>query len=211
MAKYQHEISIAKSTKVNAIKGIKAALSDIVKQGVDPDNKLGTFLEESDFYGAPASTRYHLCCEGGLAVHTYHVMSCLRTFIKSHNYEFSKYRADMVAIAHDLCKVNIYHEGFRNKKDERGNWRRVGTWEVKDEMPLGHGEKSAFMLLKLGIRLTDEEIAAIRYHMGAYDAQASQQFFYRLGDAYKKYPLAVYLHLADMEATYTLDTKAEES
>ena len=52
------------------------------------------------------------------------------------------------------------------------------------------------------MKLTPEEAVAIRFHMGEFEKERSTS------DAYSKYPLAVMLHVADLEATY-LDEKSE--
>ena len=113
----------------------------------------------------------------------------------------------IVALLHDLCKVNTYKIGSKNvKNEETGKWEKQPYYFVEDEVPLGHSEKSV-ILLQAFIRPTIEEIMAIRWHMGGYDdaARGGWGGSASLSTAQKKYPLAVALHLADMAASYLVE------
>ena len=111
------------------------------------------------------------------------------------------------ALLHDVCKALFYKKGFRNVKDEEtGQWIKKEVWEVDDQLPLGHGEKSC-LLIQRCMKLTVDEVLAIRWHMGGFDSRVKG------GDgaisvAYDMFPLALMLHVADIEATY-LDEKRE--
>jgi hypothetical protein len=93
--------------------------------------------------------------------------------------------------------VNVYKVSKRNTKYENGKWIEVPFYEFKDEFPYGHGEKSVYLLSKF-IKLTDEEAFAIRFHMG-YSEYGNKAM---IGDAFRKYPLAFALHVADSIASY---------
>ena len=108
----------------------------------------------------------------------------------------------IVALLHDICKANCYRTEKRNVK-EYGGWVEKQIYVFEDELPLGHGEKSLYLASKF-IKLSDEEAAAIRWHMGAFD-NAFRGGDRGLNAAYEKYPLAVMLHLADMRATYLVE------
>lgn len=156
--------------------------------------------EETDFFTAPASTKYHGAYEGGLLQHSMNVYEVLR-YDPDGNFSFSD-SIIIVALLHDICKANCYHTEKRNVK-ENGVWVENQIYVFEDELPLGHGEKSLY-LASMFIELSDEEAAAIRWHMGAFDSA------FRGGDrglnaAYEKYPLAVMLHMADMRATYIME------
>lgn len=179
--------------------------SEITREG---NNKLLSWLETSDFFTAPASTRYHGAHEGGLAEHSLNVYHNLNRLIGGEEPTFSqfqgKYSKDtiaFVALMHDVCKVNFYAKEWRNKKNEEtGAWEKVETYTYNDTVPLGHGEKSVIILQNF-VKLTADEIYAIRWRMGGYDCavKGGEQAISR---AYEKCPLAVVLHLADMAATY---------
>lgn len=110
----------------------------------------------------------------------------------------------IVALLHDICKANCYRMERRNVK-ENGGWIEKQVYVHNDELPLGHGEKSLYLASKF-IKLSDEEAAAIRWHMGAFDS-AFRGDDRSLNAAYEKYPLAVMLHLADMRATYLIEDR----
>ena len=156
--------------------------------------------EETDFFTAPASTKYHGAFAGGLLMHSINVCAELRLDPNSKVYPTET--LIIVALLHDICKANCYRTEKRNVK-ENGGWVEKQIYVFADELPLGHGEKSLYLASKF-IKLSDEEAAAIRWHMGAFDCA------FRGGDrglnaAYEKYPLAVLLHMADMRATYLVE------
>lgn len=156
--------------------------------------------EETDFFTAPASTKYHGAFAGGLLMHSINVCAELRLDPNSKVYPTET--LIIVALLHDICKANCYRTEKRNVK-ENGGWVEKQVYVFEDELPLGHGEKSLYIASKF-IKLSDEEAAAIRWHMGAFDCA------FRGGDrglnaAYEKYPLAVLLHMADMRATYLVE------
>ncbi len=162
----------------------------------------------SDFFTAPASTRFHGAYEGGLAEHSINVYECLKDYLSRervqelYGIEASDETIAIVALLHDLCKMNFYKPGFRNVKDENGVWQKVPTYEIDDKLPYGHGEKSVYMISGF-MRLTREEAFAIRYHMGFSGNEPAGN----VGSAFEMFPLAFALSTADMEATYFLEGK----
>ena len=104
----------------------------------------------------------------------------------------------LIALLHDICKVNFYKVDYRNAKNEFGEWEKVPYYTIEDTIPYGHGEKSVMMLTEY-IKLTSEEKYAIRWHMGFTEPKES---YGTLGQAFKKYPVALLVHEADLEATY---------
>lgn len=160
------------------------------------------WLQKTDFFTAPASTRFHGACESGLVLHSLNVYKVLRgRYFEDGDSEES---FALVALLHDLCKANYYKPGFRNVKNEQtGAWERVPTFTVQDAFPYGHGEKSVFLIERF-IRLRPVEAVAIRWHMGGFDDTA-RGGGYTVSNAFDEYPLAVKLHLADLEATYLLE------
>jgi hypothetical protein len=110
----------------------------------------------------------------------------------------------LVALLHDVCKINCYHKYLRNVKNEEGVWEQVAAYNFEVPEPFGHGEKSVFLISKF-LRLTNEEAYAIRYHMGFSEEGSGRN----AGRAFEKYPLALALNVADMEASYYVDDKVE--
>jgi hypothetical protein len=176
---------------------------------VERDNILNlvSYLgNETDFFTAPASTRYHGSYEGGLAEHSYGVYQCLCSILETKEFKQYKFNDDSIIICsllHDICKTNFYKVSMRNTKDEFEQWIKVPYYEVEDKHPYGHGECSV-MLIEEFITLTIEEKYAIRWHMGGFD-EAVKGGSYSIGLAYNKYPLALALHLADMMETYLIN------
>ena len=164
------------------------------------------FLEHSDFFTAPASTRFHGAYEGGLLDHSLNVYDCLVDILarprmkEVYGIEYSEESAAIVALLHDLCKVNFYQVSYRNVKDENGNWTRAPYYTIEDTLPYGHGEKSVYIVSGY-MRLTRDEAFAIRYHMGFSGPEDANQ----VGRALEMFPLAYALCAADMEASYFLE------
>lgn len=164
--------------------------------------ELLAWMQTTDFFTAPASTRYHGACESGLVMHSLNVYNALRA-----HFGDSGENPESMAIAgllHDLCKANFYKSSFRNvKDDETGTWNKVPYYTVADQFPYGHGEKSVFLIERF-MRLKPAEAVAIRWHMGGFD-DAVKGGCFAISDAWRIYPLAPMLHIADLEATYLLE------
>lgn len=178
----------------------------IHREGSD---KLLEFLmsKSSDFFEAPASARYHGSYEGGLLEHSLNVYDCLKDYLSRtrvkdlYHLEYNEESIAIVALLHDLCKINCYKKGIRNVK-ENGQWIQVPTYEFNDTLPYGHGEKSVYMISGY-MKLTREEAFAIRYHMGFSGEEDARN----VGKAFEMFPLAFALSTADMEATYFIEGK----
>jgi len=173
--------------------------SYITRSGADD---LLKFLEEkTDFFTAPASTRFHLACEGGLLQHSVNVAKEMLKWDDE-----NKESLAICGLLHDLCKVNYYKVSMRNVKDDAtGKWEKVPFYQVEDKFPYGHGEKSVYMIERF-MRLKTSEAVAIRWHMGGFD-DAVKGGSFAISKAYESYPLAVKLHLADVTATYLIETR----
>lgn len=182
---------------------------NIKREGAD---RLLDFLEnKSDFFTAPASTRYHNAFEGGLLRHSLNVYECLCAYMNTprvkeqYKVEASEETKAIVALLHDICKVNFYRTSFRNAKNEKtGQWEKVPFYEINDTLPYGHGEKSVYMVSGF-MRLSREEAMAIRWHMGFSGIEDKNS----IGKAFEMYPLAFALSVADMEASYFLEGSAK--
>ena len=137
--------------------------------------KLLDFLEnKSDFFTSPASSRFHNAFEGGLLRHSLNVYKCLVDYLERprvkevYKLNVSEETAAIVALLHDICKVNTYTISYRNSKNEKtGQWEKVPYYAIDDQFPYGHGEKSVF-LIERKMRLKIEEAMAIRWHMGEF-------------------------------------------
>lgn len=175
---------------------IQVYTSLIKREGSD---KLLSWLESSDFFTAPASTRFHGSYEGGLVEHSLHVFNRLCELVEgvSGIVKPSEETIAIVSLLHDLCKVNFYGVEMRNRKNEHGEWEKYPFYVVDDKLPYGHGEKSVYIISGF-MKLTREESMAIRWHMAAWQEGEARY----AGNAFEKYPLAVLTHQADMLASY---------
>lgn len=180
-------------------------------------DSLITFIKKSDFYKAPASTRYHSCHEGGLLEHSLNVYDCLINKINNPTWEkllneVSSESITIISLLHDICKIYYYEVEMKNKKiysetgkktDAHGryDWETVQGYTINDLIPYGHGEKSV-MIIEEFIKLKPVERYAIRWHMGFTEPKENWN---NLGQAIKKYPLILAVHQADLESTYLLE------
>lgn len=164
--------------------------------------KLLDWLQTTDFFRAPASTRFHGACEQGLVMHSLNVYHALTHYFMEEDDSAESFA--ICALLHDLCKANFYKSGTRNvKNDATGQWEKVPTFTIEDAFPYGHGEKSVYLIERF-MKLKTSEAVAIRWHMGGFD-EAARGGSYAVSQAYDRYPLAVKLHMADLAATYLME------
>lgn len=179
-------------------------LKTVQRDGMD---KLINYLENTDFYKAPASTRFHGNHEGGLLEHSLNVYEMLKEKLSNKPYsdivQVSEETIILITLLHDICKTNFYTVDFRNKKNEDGMWVKEPYYTINDTIPYGHGEKSVMMISKF-IDLTMEEMYAIRWHMGFTEPK---ELYNTISTVYEKFPLALALHEADLEATYLKESR----
>ena len=167
---------------------------NIKRQG---SKELLDWLLRTDFFTAPASTKYHCACESGLIMHS---ISVYKVMMEKHFDEQADSAESFAicALLHDLCKAQFYKVSTRNvKNEETGAWEKQPFYMVEDTFPYGHGEKSVFLIERF-MRLKVEEAVANRWHMGGFEDGGG----FSMSLAYEKYPIAVKLHLADLESTY---------
>lgn len=180
---------------------------NITRPGSD---KLLNYLisEQSDFFTAPCSTRFHGSYAGGLVQHSINVYNCLKDYLSRqrtkdvYGMNYTDESIALVSLLHDVCKMNFYSVDYRNAKNEQGVWEKVPYYTINDQLPYGHGEKSVYIVSGF-MRLTREEAFAIRYHMGFSGIEDRNS----IGKAFEMFPLAFALSVADMEATYFLESK----
>lgn len=183
--------------KANKAKFEMIVFENIKREGI---GELMDWLNITDFFSAPASTKFHLAEEGGLCDHSLRVYELLYEKREKFLHDSAKDLRETFAIAglfHDVCKTNFYIKEF---------YREEGAdkvkYSVEDSLPVGHGEKSVFLLQKF-IKLTDMEIAMIRWHMAAYDPSIHFNYpnGYAYQDAVKLFPTIYLMITADLEAT----------
>ena len=183
-----------------------------------------TWLNSTDFFTAPASTKYHNSCKGGLCQHTLNVYYWLEKFVTAFPQwlqpfpAYTRETAIIAALLHDLAKVDFYVPTYKNKKvycpngskwDAGGNfeWQSVVGYECSDEeMPLPHAEKSMVMAM-MRLPLTEDERYAIRWHMGFTEPEEHRNVLRR---ATEDYPLVLLLQMADNAATYFMESSSDE-
>ena len=171
--------------------------SNIHREGAD---RLLEWLQTTDFFTAPASTRYRCACPSGLVQHSVNVYEVMMEKHFDPETDSAESFA-LCALLHDVCKAQFYKISTRNVKNEKtGQWEKVPYYTIEDAFPYGHGEKSVFLIERF-VRLKPAEATAIRWHMGGFD-DAARGGNFSISVAYDKYPIAVKLHLADLEATY---------
>ena len=159
--------------------GYKEQFIEIFTDNIKRDGgqNLLEWMQKTDFFTAPASTKFHGACTD------------------------NRESFAICGLLHDLCKAQFYKISTRNvKNDETGQWEKKPFYTVDDAFPYGHGEKSVFLIERF-MRLKPAEAMAIRWHMGGFD-EAAKGGSFAISLAYEKYPIAVKLHLADLESTY---------
>lgn len=189
---------------------IKQEYLDIFYDSIERDGaeELLNFLEKSDFFTTPASTRSHSNFEGGLCLHSINVF---KRFVKILESEYgqdwqkvvSLESVAIIALLHDVCKTNYYTVEMRNVKVD-GQWVQKPYYKIADSLPYGHGEKSVYMISGF-MRLSREEAMAINWHMGSFDDRVKNNPLL-LKNVFINYPIAFLFHIADYMATY-LDEK----
>lgn len=188
-----------------------------------PDNDwegLKQFLEESDFFIAPAATLFHNNFDGGLCDHTLNVYDSLVKLCEitpSVEGLFDWTSIAIVSLFHDLSKVNHYTRINKNKKvycpsgrkhDSGGNfdWITVTEWGTKplcQNFTYGSHEESSVFMLQNYVALSPLEITAILYHSGCQtdDFGKSKEVSY----VFSSNKLASLLHLADTYSAFVIE------
>lgn len=170
----------------------------------DGAKELLDWLLSSDFFIAPASTKFHSAFNGGLCAHSINVY---KRYIKKLEQEYGENWQDKISmesaaicgLLHDICKVNYYKEELRNVKVD-GVWIQQPFFTVEDTLPYGHGEKSVYIISGF-MKLSREEAMAINWHMGGFDMRIKGGS-YSIADAFYRFPNAFLFHVADLESTY---------
>ena len=160
------------------------------------------FIGKTDFFLAPGSSSNHDAFRGGLLKHSLEVYEEMVRIAAVYMPGADPSSLIVVSLLHDLCKADFYKEDTRNVKGEDGVWTKVPYYSFNDKYPLGHGEKSA-MLVLMFTKLKMEEVMAIRWHMGGFDdSSRSYSGGAALSAAMEKFPLIALTQMADSAAVY---------
>ncbi len=177
---------------------VRIVTNNVHREGI---SDLMSWLENTDFYTAPASTRYHGSFEGGLVQHSLNVYSQLKKLCKWYKCEASEESIVIVSLFHDLCKIGCYKTQMRWRKDKNDRWEQYPTYGYKEDFAYGgHGSKSVFLVQSF-IKLTPEEASAINCHMGQWDATT----YSNPTTVYERNLLAWLLHVADEAADFLME------
>ena len=185
---------------------IKLYKENITRKG---NKELLKYLEQTDFFIAPASSTYHLNEEGGLCKHSLNVYYRLNKILKDEfgeNYlndlqSIDKEGIAIVSLLHDICKANYYKLEMRNVKDENGKWIQKPYYKIDEQLHYGHGSKSVFIIQQF-MQLYLDEALAIRYHMGGMEYPNANFIEPNVTAVYNDFPISIFLHLADLQASY---------
>lgn len=172
------------------------------------DSLINYLQKDSDFFTAPASTRYHGSYKGGLAVHSLNVYYELKYLAEYYQIEIPEDTIIIVGLLHDLCKVNTYEQKLVNvppDKSGTGKWEKMPKYVKNEKCRMGHGSKSV-ALIQQHIKLTEQEMQAIYWHMGAFDL-GNYNTVSNLSEVYHENILAFLLHIADMATTYITENE----
>lgn len=190
------------------INAVKKEFIDIYNANIRREGagELLSYLCKTDFFNAPASSRFHGNYEGGLCEHSIHVYKRLKALVDMHVNAgdiapdtVSEETIAICGLLHDLCKTNFYAVQYRNVKKDNV-WQQVPYYTIQDSLPYGHGEKSVYIICGY-MKLSRAEAMAINWHMGGFDNRV-RAGDYSISDAYRQFPIAMLTHLADMTATY---------
>lgn len=176
-------------------------------------------LERLGFFSAPASAGHHLNVESGLVQHSlntckaaFAIWEGMKALEPSLDTEVKKESIIISALLHDVCKADIYKRSVKKRKNKLGQWEDCEGYKVSyKDFPMGHGEKSLVVILLSGLELYDDEMLAIRWHMGAWGLnQNSFEDVRNYDTAQKEYPLVAIIHAADVMAANVMERTGEE-
>ena len=200
---------MSKQDKINLFESL---LMSTNRTGMD---KVIEYIRRTDFYNAPASAKYHSNYETGLLDHSLMVYNLAEAFfdkMKMIDPELAVSIPEesiiVSSLLHDVCKICFYRKTIKWKKNEHNDWMQYDGYEIEDSFPIGHGEKSVIMLLKLGLDINPCEMLAIRYHMGFW-GESNTEFKIAMKSAIKMCHLVVLLQQADCEATMMFEKEIE--
>lgn len=188
----------------NKTEFLQIARDNIKREGIE---EFLAWLETTDFFEAPASTKFHSAEAGGLCFHSLNVYKRLKALCEQEfKGEENQESIAIIGLFHDVCKCCTYKVDYKNVK-ENDIWVKKPYYVYDDPLPYGHGEKSVYVINGY-MRLSREEALAINWHMGGFDKRVIGGG-YEYSRAYYKYKICVLTHIADVMATY-LDESAQQ-
>ena len=200
---------MSKQDKINLFESL---LMSTNRPGMD---KVIEYIRKTDFYNAPASAKYHSNYDTGLLDHSLMAYTLAEAFfekMKLIDPELAVIIPEesiiISTLLHDICKTCFYRKTIKWKKNEHMDWVQYDGYEIEDSFPIGHGEKSVIMLLKIGLDVNPCEMLAIRYHMGFW-GESNTEFKIAMKSAIKMCPLVVLVQNADFAATMIFENEIE--
>lgn len=195
--KEKEDMKKLKNTILDRLKTVK-------RDGIE--ELINYLLERTDYFTAPASTKFHSNFDGGLALHSHNVVELLIQKNQQYKLGLSNDTIYLTGYLHDLCKCNMYQKTMRLKKDEvTGKWIGYASYEIDEKIPLGHGEKSVILLQQF-VKLSLEECLMIRWHMGAYVPKEEHRDYNKAIEIYKS---VLAFSNSDAEASHMLEEVRE--
>lgn len=188
-----------KQVYINLLKSSK-------REGID---NLIEYLEtKTDFFTAPASTKYHNNFESGLLLHSLNVYENFKKLLAMRPEITVEDDSVIIAsLCHDLCKSNFYTVEKRNRKNENGQWESYDAYATikSPTIPYPHSTRS-IRILRSFIKITYLEELMIFYHMGPF---GGEDFEYKnlLQDVNERYPATLLFYMADLLSSYLDEEK----
>lgn len=176
-----------------------------IAEGIEFKRDIADFIEYlagTDYFAAPAAKGHHDAVDGGLFRHSNYMYEALLKMNEMIGDKYSKETLFIVAFGHDVCKTGIYQYAEQYYKDKGSTqWKTRPGWDIVDSFPMGHGEKSVFIVSQY-LKLELEEILAIRWHMGAFEVGVilDPTIKYSYQEAQNISPLVRMAHCADLMA-----------
>lgn len=192
------------------------------REGIE--NLIDWLCNKSDFFTAPSSTIYHCNYDGGLCQHSLNVYYAAKSFFESYKMlclpnknaiDISEDSIIICSLLHDLCKANYYEKTVKwTKNNDTNEWIKYFSYTINDKFPMGHGEKSVFMIYHLGVQLSGNEVLAVVHHMGASGDPAAWLSNYQrpaMQKSFSNYPLCVLIAQADYFASYCMEEQVDQT
>ena len=175
-------------------------MRSVPRNGVE---ELLDFLEtKTDFYTAPASTKFHNNCDGGLLAHTLNVYENFKKLLAMRNIEMAEESVVVTSLLHDLCKCNFYVKDLRNRKNPDGKWEQYTVWtQTKNVAVLLPHSSRSIRIIRSYLPLKFLEELCIFYHMGPF---GGEDYEYRnmLQQVNTKHPETLLFYTADLMSSY---------
>lgn len=176
------------------------------REGID--NLIDYLEAKTDFFTAPASTKYHNNFEYGLLLHSLNVYDNFKKLLAMRpEIKVEEDSAIIVSLCHDLCKANFYTVEKRNRKNENGQWESYEAYATikSPTLPYPHSTRS-IRILRSFIRISHLEELMIFYHMGPF---GGEDYEYRnlLQDVNERYPATLLFYMADLISSYLDEEK----